>query len=225
MFDTVLFFGRKNCKYSNYIKKLLKKKSYKFQFIESNFLGERLNNKILKYSYYDYIFCFRSFYILKKNILKKCKISSINFHPGPPEYRGVGCINYALYDEAKHYGCTAHIMNGKIDSGKIINVKRFRIKKNDNIESCLRKTYKLILNQAKILINSLDKDKANLAKLIHKSRNEKWSKKIKSRSHLNEFYRISKNINRKNLIKKIRATNTKNFKPYILLHSKKFDLI
>ena len=116
-------------------------------------------------------------------------------------------------------------MNGKIDSGKIINVKRFRIKKNDNIESCLRKTYKLILNQAKILINSLDKDKANLAKLIHKSRNEKWSKKIKSRSHLNEFYRISKNINRKNLIKKIRATNTKDFKPYILLHSKKFDLI
>ena len=148
MFDTVLFFGRKNCIYSNYIKKLLKNKSRRLQYIESNSLNEKLSNRIIKYSRYDYIFCFRSFYILNNNILKKSKATSINFHPGPPEYRGVGCVNYALYDEAKYYGSTAHIIEEKIDNGKIIAVKRFKISKNDPIDSCLEKTYKIMQKQA-----------------------------------------------------------------------------
>ena len=64
------------------------------------------------------IFSFRSFYILKKEFLKKCKKVAINFHPGTPDYRGIGCINFALNNE-KYYGCTAHIINQKIDNGKI----------------------------------------------------------------------------------------------------------
>ena len=37
--------------------------------------------------------CFRSHYILKKNILIK-RVVCINFHPGTPKYRG----NYKSYD-------------------------------------------------------------------------------------------------------------------------------
>ena len=48
---------------------------------------------------------------------------AINFHPGPPEYRGVGCVNYAFFDNVKSYGCTAHRINQKIDNGPIIDVK------------------------------------------------------------------------------------------------------
>ena len=69
---TVLFFGRKNCSYSKKVKNLLQKKSKKFYFFESKKKEEKINKKFLKLKY-DYIFCFRSFYILKENLLKKVK--------------------------------------------------------------------------------------------------------------------------------------------------------
>ena len=47
-------------------------------------------------------------------------------------------------------------------------------------------------------------------------------KKIKSKSDLDNFYIINKNITKKNLQNKLRATITKNFKPYIIIHNKKF---
>ena len=87
----VLFMGRKDCSYSKNIKRLLKKSSKKFYYLESSKVGEKINKKYLKLNY-DYIFCFRSFYILKKNILKKVNNAAINFHPGSPEFRGQGCL-------------------------------------------------------------------------------------------------------------------------------------
>ena len=32
-----------------------------------------------------------------------------------------------------------HIINQKIDSGKILNVKKFKVRINDNVQSCLEK--------------------------------------------------------------------------------------
>ena len=55
---------------------------------------------------------------------------AINFHPGPPNYRGIGCLNFALLSNEKYYGVTAHIINEKIDNGKILSFKKFRLKKN-----------------------------------------------------------------------------------------------
>ena len=75
---------------------------------------EKIPIKKISKKKYSYIICFRSFYILKKNLIEKCKMAPINFHPGPPEYRGIGCVNYALYDNSKFYGCCAHIINKKI---------------------------------------------------------------------------------------------------------------
>ena len=72
MLNSVLYFGRKNCPYSNKVKNLLKKKSKKFYYIKSNFFGEKIDKKKIKNLTFDYIFCFRSFYILKKNLIEKC---------------------------------------------------------------------------------------------------------------------------------------------------------
>ena len=43
----------------------------------------------------------------------------------------MGGINFALFDNKIRYGSTAlHIIDEKIDHGKIINVSRFKVKKN-----------------------------------------------------------------------------------------------
>lgn len=71
-------------------------------------------NKYLKKNY-DFIFCFRSKFILKKKLLKK-NTFSINYHPSLPKYRDVGGANYALYNNNKFFGFTIHLMNKKIRS-------------------------------------------------------------------------------------------------------------
>jgi len=64
-------------------------------------------------------------WIVPNKVLSNTIKWNINFHPGPPEYPGIGCFNYAIYDSAKQFGATAHIMKPKVDTGEIIGVNRF----------------------------------------------------------------------------------------------------
>jgi methionyl-tRNA formyltransferase len=215
--------GRSNCIYSKKIKNFLKKNSEKFFYFESNKIYEKINKKYLKIKY-DYIFCFRSYYILKKNILKKVKKVAINFHAGPPEYRGLGCVNYAIYENSRFYGCTAHLINKKIDNGKIIDVKKFKINRKLSISQILTKTYKIMFAQAISIIKNIQRNPYYIQNQILKNKDIKWSKKIKKLKDLNNFYKINKNIKKNNFLKKIRSTNTVKFKPYIKLYGRKFIL-
>src|SRR5436190_2105053 len=52
----------------------------------------------------DYILNYLSPVLLKKEILASIKKASINFHPAPPEWPGVGTASYALYEGDKTYG-------------------------------------------------------------------------------------------------------------------------
>ncbi len=219
----VLFMGREKCVFSNKIKYLLKKKSRKLYYFKSKKIGEKIKKNFLKINY-DYIFSFRSYCIIKKNILRKVRVNAINFHPGLPEYRGTGAVNYAIYDESNFYGSTAHIINEKIDYGKIIDVKKFKINKKDTIKEILLKTYKIMVKQAVFIIKNVDMNSNFINSQIKKNKNNKWSNKIGTLKDLNNFYIVNKNIKKKDLLKKIRATNTNKFKPYISLYGKKFVL-
>jgi len=220
---TVLFFGKDNCIYSEKVKKILKQNSKKFYFIKSKKRGENIKKKFLNIKY-DYIFCFRSYYILRKNILKNTKKAAINFHPGPPEYRGTGCVNYAIYENSRFYGCTAHIINEKIDNGKIIGVKKFKLNKRANVEEVLNKTYKIMFSLSIFIIKKIIENPENVLKLIKKNIHNKWSNKIYKLKDLDKFYEIHLKIKKKEFDRKIRATYTKNFKPFIYLYKKKFIL-
>ena len=49
---------------------------------------------------YDILISYISPWIVPKSVLDKIKKWSINFHPGPPEYPGVGCFNFAIFNLA-----------------------------------------------------------------------------------------------------------------------------
>jgi len=198
---SVLFMGRKNCYYSNKLKTYLKKNSEKFYYFESKKTSEKLNSKYLKYDL-DYIFCFRSYYILKKNLINKVKKFAINFHPGPPDYRGMGCVNFALYENSKFYGSTTHLIDEKIDHGKIIDIKKFKLNGKKNVDEILSKTYKIMFNQAIKTINDIIKNPKIIKKKIDKNKKIKWSNKIRTLKDLNKLLKINKNIGTKNFIKK-----------------------
>lgn len=222
-FDKILFFGRYNCHNTLKILKFLKLKSKKVIFYKSKKVGEILKIKKgdLKC---DYIFCFRSYFILRKKHIDAPKFAAINFHPGPPEYRGSGGVNFSIYNKENKFGCTAHIINEKIDNGQILSVSRFKVKKNEGVEEILFKTHEALVNQAKDIINQLHRSYHNLEKMIKKSKKEKWSKFSKKNKDLNKFYEISLNSSKKNFKQKILATKYLNFKPFIMFRSKKFIL-
>jgi len=223
MFQRILFLGRKKDIYSKLIFLYIKNLAKNIKVFYSEKPREKINKKIFNVPkfWYDYIISFRSFHILNENQIKKSRYGAINFHPGPPEYRGIGCVNYALYDGVRRYGVTAHLISKKIDHGKIINVKRLKILKKDNVESLLKKTYLIQYKQAKKIIKLLSRNKKNLNILIYKSRKEKWINKIKKRKDLNRFYEIKKNITKEELKRKVRATFTKKYKPYFFINNKK----
>ena len=217
---SIVFFGRKNCEYSVKIKNLLKKKCKKLFYFESSKINEKINLEKINEKYFDYILCFRSFFIIDKKLLKRCKKYAINFHPGTPEFRGIGSVNFALYNNCKYYGCTAHLISKRIDSGKIIEVKKFKLRSSYGIDDCLNKTYRLMYIQAKKIINQIFNSNIKLNYLNNV--NYTWSNKISKKRDLDKLYEIKKNITKKELVKVLRATVTTNFKPYIKLFNKKF---
>jgi len=220
----VLFFGRENCKSSSTILKKLNDKKFQVTYFESKKRGERLKNDILDWNG-EFILCFRSFIKLPISLIKKAKIAAINFHPAPPEYPGSGCINFALYDNAKTYGVTAHLMNEQIDNGIILDVKKFPINLNDNVQSLLERTHKELLEMCLNFIEgiSLNPEKFLNEKKLY-SKDYKWNGEARKINDLEKLKKISLPISRDDLEKIIRATYINNYPPYIELYGYKFYL-
>ncbi len=63
--------------------------------------------------------------IIAKRHLGALAGPAYNFHPGPPEISGRFPSVWAIWEEATHFGVTAHEVAEKVDSGLIIDVEYF----------------------------------------------------------------------------------------------------
>jgi len=81
----------------------------------------------------DFIVSYLSRWVIPDAILKVAKKGSNQFHPASPEYPGIGCTNFALYENAKEYGVTCHHMAPRVDTGQIIAVRRFPLYDEDDV--------------------------------------------------------------------------------------------
>ena len=71
--------------------------------------------------------------ILSKKFIKKIKIPILNIHPSLlPKYKGLNTHEKAIINKDKYSGCSVHIVNEKIDAGKILSQKKVRVLKSDN---------------------------------------------------------------------------------------------
>ena len=59
-----------------------------------------------------------------------------------PKYKGLNTHERAIENKDKFSGCTVHLVNSKLDSGKIILQKKVKINKNDNHMTLKRKVLK-----------------------------------------------------------------------------------
>jgi len=167
---------------------------------------------------YDILFSYISPWIVSKNILNRTKKWNINFHPGPPEYPGIGCFNFAIYNDEDTYGCTAHLMEQKVDTGKIITVTRIEMKKDETVATLAIKTYDAILKTYKEILMFVFK----YGKLP--TCDETWLNKPYKRKKLEELATIKASMSQKEIIKRIRATYYPGQPaPFIELYGHRFE--
>lgn len=220
----VLFFGRSGCEATEKALTHLKTLGCEITIVKSKGRSEVLPEDV-GYWEGDYIFCFRSLFVLPKYLIDRAKISAVNFHPAPVEYPGSGCLNFALYDDAKEYGVTAHIMNEKVDNGAILECRRFTVLPSDSVDTLLSRTHIKLIDLFFDTVSDLVLGgKDALDKKVKKSAAEKWRGNATKMKDFERLNNISINVTEEELERIIRATYTEKFPPYINLFGYEFAL-
>ena len=137
----LVFSSNRLAKGLNYAKKyLIKMKIYNFTNKKK---AEFLILKDLKKNRIDLI-CLAGFMkILSPDFIKKFKGKILNIHPSLlPKYKGLNTHARAIKNEDKYSGCTVHLVNAKLDSGKIILQKKIKIFKKDTVYKLKKRVQK-----------------------------------------------------------------------------------
>lgn len=168
--------------------------------------------------YYDIIISYLSPWIVPEKILKKTKLWNINFHPAPPEYPGIGCFNFAIYNNEKQYGVTSHLMEKKVDTGSIIGVKRFPLLESDTVYTLSIKTYGYLFC---LFVDVTDY-------IVLKNNipfcDENWTRVPYTRKELEELCKIDLSMKKSEIIRRVKATSFPDMPgAYIELFGHKFE--
>jgi len=123
-----------------------KKNKIKFLIINYNNKIKAENKILLNLKNYKVsLICLAGFMkILSKKIINKYKDRILNIHPSLlPKYKGLNTHKRVIKNNEKFSGCTVHIVNSKLDSGKIILQKKIRILKKDDENSLSKRVLKI----------------------------------------------------------------------------------
>jgi methionyl-tRNA formyltransferase len=197
----VLFLRKKDNEYAQRAEDFIKT-NFQNVLVFSGGRKDKLSENVLNWKG-DLMVSFISSWIYPQTLLNNAGYAAINFHPGSPEYPGTGCTNFAVYERAKEYGVTCHHMKAAVDSGGIIQVKRFAISDEDTVYGITQQCYKLI-----------EESFYEMMGLILKGEplpltNEAWKRKPYTRKQLDELCHIQPGMSEEEINKRIKATTYK----------------
>ena len=122
-------------------------KSNNIKYLSINYNQKNIEKKILLILKKNNIrmICLAGFMkILSKNFISKFKGKILNIHPSLlPKYKGLNTHERVLKNKEKYTGATVHLVNNKLDSGKIITQKKIMVLKKDNKKSLEKKVLKI----------------------------------------------------------------------------------
>ena len=197
----VLFLRKKDNEYAQRAESFIKE-HFPNPLIFSGGRRDKLPPEVLNWKG-DLIISFISSWIYPQQLLSNAGFAAINFHPGSPDYPGTGCTNFAVYNGEKEYGITCHHMNATVDTGSIIQVKRFPIKEEDTVYTVTQHCYKLIEESFYEIIGLIIKGEPL------PFTNEAWKRKPYTRKQLDELCHIRPEMSEQEINKRIRATTYK----------------
>lgn len=145
-----------------------------------------------------FLLSFLSPWIVPADVLDRAG-TSINFHPASVDYPGIGCYNFALYDEAPEFGAVCHHMLAKVDSGTVIEERRFPLFAHDTVETLKLRTMVTML----AMFHDICSVVAAGRPLPVAER--QWSRKAYTRREMNALKRIEPNMAADEVARRIRA--------------------
>jgi methionyl-tRNA formyltransferase len=148
----------------------------------------------------DLLISFVTPWIYPETLLQRARLAAINFHPGPPEYPGTGCTNFAIYDNAAEYGVTCHHMLSTVDSGSIIAVDRFPMKPGISVFDLTQQSYDHLEAMVYRLIREF------LETGSFPQTEDIWTRKPYTRKELNELCEIRPDMTSEEVNRRIHAT-------------------
>ncbi len=164
----------------------------------------------------EFIISYLSRWVVPAPLLARAAGAAINFHPGPPEYPGFGCYNFALYENAAAYGVTCHHMQQRVDSGAIVAVRRFPIQPCGDVASLLEKTHDALLALFSEIISTIVRNDPLPVS------SETWTRPPFRKTQLEELHRITPGMTREEIARRTRAVTMGKWRPFIELHGHRF---
>ena len=138
---TLIVSNKKKAKGLSFSKQYkIESKIYNFQnkLVTENKILSDLKKRKIK------LICLAGFMkILSKNFIKRFNGKILNIHPSLlPKYKGLNTHLRVIQNKEKYSGCTVHIVNSKLDSGKIILQKKVKVFDKDTPKSLAKRILK-----------------------------------------------------------------------------------
>ena len=120
-----------------------KLKILKVSYSNRSFAEKKIKKMLKKNNIY--LICLAGFMkILSKNFINSFAGKILNIHPSLlPKYKGLNTHKRVIHNKEKFSGCTVHLVNDKLDSGKIILQKKVKVLKNDDEHKLSKKILKI----------------------------------------------------------------------------------
>lgn len=213
----LLFLRRDECGHSDKAERFLRLLFESVTVVQSSKIGDRLPQNLAEQRF-DAVFAFRSHIIIPSWLIEQTAVC-LNFHPGPPERPGIGCVNFALYEGDEQYGSTCHYVVAEVDAGPIVSVKRFPIQVRDDVGSLLERSYDYLLCQlydVAAIVASGAKPAAS---------GDEWTRKATRKKDLDELMKISLDSSPAEIERVVRATTFGNFGPRLMINGTSFRIV
>ncbi|MGQ0649205.1 MAG: formyltransferase family protein [Gemmatimonadaceae bacterium] len=179
--------------------------------------GDRLPQSARTWSG-DLIVSYLSRWVVPAPLLERARIAAINFHPAPPEYPGIGCINFALYNEVAQYGVTCHHMAPRVDTGALIAVRRFPVLESDSVGTLLDRTYEHQLELFRDVLDALWNTGAFPVS------SERWTRAPYTRAEFDALGVLTPSMDAGEVRRRVRATQYGPYGPSLEFHGFRFVL-
>jgi methionyl-tRNA formyltransferase len=124
---------------------------------------------------------------------------ALNFHPASVDYPGIGCYNFALYDGAGEFGAVCHHMLAKVDTGRIVEERRFPLLPTDTVETLKLRTMVTMLAMFHDVCSAI----AVGAPLPQSERH--WTRRPFTRREMNALKTIEPGMSDEEVARRIRA--------------------
>lgn len=156
------------------------------------------------------VLSFLSPWIVPEALLNKAPVA-LNFHPGSCDYPGIGCYNFALYENARVFGPVCHHMLARVDRGAVVDEVLFAVQETDTVETLKLRTMIAMLEQFHRVLGMLAQGQA--LPTHHRS----WQRVPFTRKQLNALCEITPDMDEAEMQRRIRATTYPGYPgPYLL---------